>query len=52
MGTKRQKFAELLATGSWTYEEMAMLLRVTTRTLCKWRAELGLPRRKRGRKRL
>jgi transposase-like protein len=49
MNLAKRKFAELHGLG-WTYAEIAKVLGVTTRALFKWRKELGLPKRKRGRR--
>lgn len=49
MGSKREKFENLWAAG-FDYEEIARVLEVAERTLYKWRIELGLPRRRPGRK--
>jgi transposase-like protein len=49
MNLAKQKFVELHGLG-WTYAEIAKALSVTTRVLFKWRKELGLPKRKRGRR--
>ena len=47
--SKREKFAELWAAG-FTYTEISRALNIYRRTLFKWRIELGLPRRRPGRK--
>jgi transposase-like protein len=49
MNPSKRKFAELHGLG-WTYAEIAKALGVTTRALFKWRKELGLPKRIRGRR--
>jgi len=46
----KEKFAKLHALG-WTFKEIAAALGVTVRVLYKWRGELNLPRRPRGRPR-
>jgi transposase-like protein len=45
----KEKFAKLHALG-WSYKEIAAALGVTDRALYKWRKELKLPRRARGRR--
>jgi len=45
----RRKFLELHRLG-WTYKAMARCLGVSERVLLKWREELRLPQRRRGRR--
>jgi len=47
----KEKFAKLHALG-WSYKEIAAALDVTERALYKWRIELKVPRRQRGRPRI
>jgi hypothetical protein len=49
MNLAKRKFAELHGLG-WTFSEISKALGMTTRALFKWRKELGLPERKRGRR--
>jgi uncharacterized protein YjcR len=47
----RQKFKQMWTAGL-TYAEIAAILRVTERCLYKWRVELGLDNRVRGKRKL
>ena len=47
----RDRFKALWKRGI-SYEQMAWILRVNADTLYEWRKELGLPRRKRGRRKM
>jgi uncharacterized protein YjcR len=49
--TTRTKFKKLWAVGL-TFADIAKALNVSSRSLFKWRSELNLPRRTRGRRKL